>query len=163
MTFSKAISFFQPAERSSARQFVLFVALPLLFAACIYVFFRSKYIWLNQWLILAARELGFSSNLLQIRALIGSYCLPNWLTYHLPDALWLFASTYSMQLLWRGEKTYYMLRILPLWMAIGHEFAQLLGYISGTFDWKDLLAYLIAYFVAIALYLMLNSFNPFYL
>ena len=72
-------------------------------------------------------------------------CLPKWIAYNLPDALWLFSFLSAIQIIW-GK----VLREKYLWLSviviasIGTEYLQNFHIIPGTFDTWDIVAYLLA-------------------
>jgi hypothetical protein len=71
--------------------------------------------------------------------------------YSLPDALWVYAFTAAMELLWVKEprgpaRTFWVL--LPSLMAIACEIGQLFRWVPGTFDWFDLFSYIAAFMLA---------------
>lgn len=71
----------------------------------------------------------------------------SWVTYTLPDFLWLFALLQSMRLIWQAEKRIWFWLILCTLLSIGSETLQLHGYIPGTFDYLDITAYFIAFLI----------------
>ena len=142
-----------------SKQIVLAVMLPLSIGAVVYVFLRSDSIILNQWVISWAKELGLSEGLYRLRALLSG-TLPNRLGDSLPDGLWLFACTYCMQHLWHRHKGGMIWCLMPLVLALAHEFAQLLAILSGTFDWQDVGFYLLSYLLARALHHFFNTHKP---
>src|SRR5215472_78086 len=65
-----------------------------------------------------------------------------WIRGTAPDALWTFALTSTIVLLWGGSASpaRYGWIAAALAVAVGHEFAQLAQVIPGTFDVRDVVA-----------------------
>lgn len=66
---------------------------------------------------------------------------PRWVLFSLPDALWAYAGSASMLLLWRdegetGSKLFWM-SLFPV-LSLGSEVAQLFHVLPGHFDPMDL-------------------------
>lgn len=68
------------------------------------------------------------------------------LYYNLPDGLWLYSLLVTLKIVWNKQLLtkgrYWIYAIISF--AILSEFAQKLKIIPGTFDYLDILAYLIA-------------------
>jgi len=69
-----------------------------------------------------------------------------WFTYSLPDALWMFALTLSILLLWnfrwRRESIFWF--SLAIILGIGFEGGQAFHLVQGTFDPVDLASIIVA-------------------
>lgn len=76
----------------------------------------------------------------------ASWNVPEWAVYSLPDGLWLFSYCLFIGCIWDFDLKgcLFVLTILPIY-AISHEIMQYLHLVSGTFDWMDLFAYLMAF------------------
>ena len=122
----------------------LFILLPLLMGASLYLFFRPDTTWLLQ-------SFARASLLQSIREVTLRVELPNVLLYHLPDALWAFALTAFLILMWgkSSGKGRWSWRVLPFILTCFYECAQAAGWISGTFDLFDILSQWIAVAAAI--------------
>lgn len=105
---------------------LLHIAIPILCGIAVYALWRGIYI-VDIPPILASRP-------------------PDWVIYNLPDGLWLYAFLSSIVFIWEEEFSWYFI----LWAAIVvvlsclTEIMQAYNFINGTFDWNDMLAYLIA-------------------
>jgi hypothetical protein len=72
---------------------------------------------------------------------------PAWFLFSLPDALWVYALTVLLSLIWREARGTWASRI---WIATGAvlgcggEVLQKLGFVPGTYDLADLLLSVIA-------------------
>ena len=113
---------YMPAIRHFIPYFV-HIILPLLLGGGIYVLFRATNLILFQWL----HALGLADFVETLRAMkwIESINLPNWILYSLPDALWLYAFTQTMILLWKNVTANSFLKwmwpVLPLLIAFCWE------------------------------------------
>ena len=116
---------------------ILFVLLPLFTGGLIYIFCRPQTIRFKTWFGESTADASV------IRELLKN--LPDWMVYNLPAGLWLFAFLHGLQLL-RSPFWFYVLAVL---FAIGAEVMQATHFTSGTFDFQDLLAYLLAMVVFI--------------
>lgn len=72
--------------------------------------------------------------------------VPEWVVYSLPDGMWLLSYMFAMEFIWNNDGEH--IRLFFVWampMAIiAHEFCQLMGLASGTWDILDLTSYSIA-------------------
>jgi hypothetical protein len=117
------------------------VLLPLLIGILIYYYCRStKY-------ILAFDVLGVAKEDI-------SYALPSFISYSLPDLLWVFAFTNSMVIVW-GNNNNFLPKLFkfsfPI-LALSSEFLQYIEVLDGTFDVCDLLAYSIGIVMSYYIY-----------
>jgi hypothetical protein len=128
------------------KPYVLIIKEPvqyLILGLGIYIFFRSGQVYFNKWLL--NQNLGF--DLHWIRSFTLQICefLPDWFLFSLPDALWMFSLSTLIHDIWKNEPKVNLLfwsMITPI-IAVTWEIAQGLKFISGTFDWVDILFYLI--------------------
>jgi len=71
--------------------------------------------------------------------------IPYWIKYNLADGLWLYSFIGTIKIIWEGQRSFY----LNLWIIIASlsaillEVLQINHIVPGTFDWYDLLAYII--------------------
>jgi hypothetical protein len=136
---------------SISRYIILTVLLPLIIGLVIYILYRPTSIFffnlLNETLFL---------NILNLRADFGKSdnFLIKWSIYSLPDGLWLFSFTNTFILLWRFEsrKKRWILFSIPLTISLFHEFFQLIGLISGTFDLIDCFTYILFFLLSIKIF-----------
>jgi hypothetical protein len=76
---------------------------------------------------------------------------------YFPDALWAYALTSSILIIWKREVNYFWLLIVIIFFVI-FEILQYLHFVEGTGDVWDVFAYLIATFIAI----IINKFVELY-
>lgn len=124
------------------RLLIFHVLFPLSFGILIYLSFRCKSIIIYRWF-----DVFEISNLFEsLRNYLFQYNshLPAWLIYSLPDALWVYALISTLFIVWGKDflKLKFWL-IVSLLIAPLLEFLQFLKFFPGTFDFVDLLFYLI--------------------
>ena len=118
------------SEIQLMRQFIYHVLCPLFLGGLIY--------W-------AARPdvLAFSDS--DIQPFTWAKYLPDWLVFNVPDGLWSYSLLSFTFILWqnnRSSNAFFWL-IVAFSLGIFLEIAQYKHFISGTFDWLDVLTYLI--------------------
>lgn len=117
---------------------LLHVLVPLAGGAALYLLTRPPSLLLFGWVEAA----GLAPSLALLRDLThaASVRLPAWVTLSLPNALWVYAFTWSLAALWDHRVTRASLPWLlaaPLF-GVGFELGQLAGLVRGTFDLVDL-------------------------
>jgi hypothetical protein len=125
--------------------FAYHVLLPLITGTLIYLIFRNKSIIMFRWfdsLLLTAPIEFLRNSFHQYRSLI-----PDWIIYSLPDGLWIYALSMSLFFIWGNDylKTSIWL-VIALLLAPSLEIMQYFHFLPGTFDWRDLIIYIIASF-----------------
>ena len=123
-------------------KFIVGVLLPLLTGSFIYILFRVETLKMFSWFI----KLGIQEEIELLRITFSFIRLPYWILFVLPDGLWLFSFISFQLLVWNGiinrENVFWFL-IFPF-IAISSEIGQFFELISGTFDFLDLLMYVLA-------------------
>ena len=130
---------------------VIFASFTFLSGAMIYILFRPTNLLMFN-LLDCIGLMGLTNS---IRPNIND--IPEWIIYSLPDGLWLFSYCLFIGCIWNFElkRCFCVLVILPIY-AISHEIMQKVHFVSGTFDWIDLAAYLTA-FVLGFIYIVCNK------
>ena len=89
-----------------------------------------------------ARALGLESGAQAVRRSLSvtTHALPDWVRFSLPDALWVYALTFTVIALQRRSSPLVRAAYLmvPLVLGPGAELAQAVGLVPGTFDPTDL-------------------------
>jgi hypothetical protein len=117
------------------KQLLFFVLLPLLLGGFIY---------------LAARPTTLA--FVNYPSLIWTKSLPNWVVFNLPDGLWSYSLLSFTLILWQNDDSlnakFWILTAFSLGVLL--EIGQYFHFISGTFDWLDVLVYLLLNLISFA-------------
>lgn len=118
---------------------LIHVVLPMLVGGLTYLFFRADSLLMFHW----AEALGLAGPLSDARLAVSGFgaMLPDWFLLSAPDAAWLYALGAQMVILHRESSLLvraFWVSLAPL-LAIGAEFGQAFGWVSGTFDVLDVL------------------------
>ena len=110
------------------------IMLPLFLGIIIYAFWRGFY------LIDPARK---------IFPLICNVQPPNWVKYNLPDGLWMYSFLSTFFIIWRDHLSKHFIAwiLLAIILSFFLEILQAKHIVPGTFDWYDLLAYVLSAFI----------------
>lgn len=116
-----------------------------------YIGFRSDNLRMFSW----ADALGVHSVILYIRECFCNISVGSFVSYSLPDGLWLLAYLMIIDAIWRenSKGKLFFITLLPF-SAICSEIFQLIGIVNGVFDILDLAAYL----GAILIYKLLKTY-----
>jgi hypothetical protein len=118
--------------------------LPVFLGGLIYLTYRANTLLMFDWF----KFIGLTDLIFFLRTdnQLQNLSIPNWITFSLPDALWLFSFTYIILLIWDFKIT----RQSVLWIFLApivglfSEIGQLVGIIPGTFDKVDLILLLLS-------------------
>lgn len=116
----------------------------------VYLWFRSS--GLLMFGLLGDKDVVLSNIPYRDVTISYSSALPDWFLYSLPDGLWLASYLCLVAFVWRGSirtSNAFWYTIVPI-LAIASEFAQLAGYMSGTFDPLDVACYIISTLIPLA-------------
>jgi hypothetical protein len=117
--------------------------LTLLCGGLIYVLFRTATLKMFGWYETVG--LGGLTNELQKLTFQFANESPEWILFSLPDGLWIFSYVTLILVIWQNTvsiKNIFWILVIPI-LAIGSEVGQLFGLIIGTFDFVDLLLYIL--------------------
>lgn len=115
--------------------------IPLIFGGLIYIIFRSEKLLMFRWF----KFLNLNHLIQHIRIVNNQYRFPNWFVYNLPDGLWIMSYILISIEIWNRKITpqnIFWIFTLPL-LAIISEIFQFLRIIRGTFDFSDLIFYIL--------------------
>lgn len=115
----------------------------LLCGSLIYILFRTSNLKMFVWF----EKLDFLNIINKLRSFTTNYTMniPNVILYSLPDGLWLFSYVSLILFMWKNEikqENLFWIFIVPA-ISISSELGQMIKIIPGTFDFLDLLMYLI--------------------
>lgn len=131
------------------KRFTIHVFLPVIFGGIIYILWRSDTLLLFKW----ASFLGAGPVISVARAVVHplSSDVPSLFFFSLPAALWLYATTSSLNIIWEGRRhrAWACWVLLALFIALGSEIAQAADLIPGTFDLIDTGSYVAAWLFSI--------------
>lgn len=130
----------------------LFSFLALIFGTSIYLLFRTSSLKVFSWI--SVLNIDFVNSDIRKFTLEYSANLPNWFLFSLPDGLWTFSYVTMMLNLWNLKINYQSISwilLLPI-IAIFSEIFQFIGCISGTFDFYDLIFYILGTFSPLLFY-----------
>jgi len=125
---------------------IIFSGITLTLGGLIYICFRSENLIMFQWF----QFMGISKAINILRNSLSILYLPRIIIYSLPDALWLYSLTVFIAMIWINERAYFFFwMIICAFLGLGHEIAQGLDILKGTFDYIDLFFLSASYSVAI--------------
>lgn len=123
----------------------------LMSGGLIYILYRSDCLLMFDWF----HKLGLSDFIDSLRGVTDKPNLYGWVKNSLPAGLWLFSYMYVIDSVWGKEKNAVyncFLYVLPI-MAVLSELMQCFKILPGTFDYMDLLSYILA----ILLFITINK------
>lgn len=113
----------------------------VLIGGLLYLTFRSESLVMFNWF----EKIRLTSQISFLRESCGDITLYSWVKFNLPAALWLFSYMFIIRGIWLNSRQNIIYNIF-LWgvpsMAIASEILQYFGAIPGTFDYKDIIAYI---------------------
>ena len=114
----------------------------LVVGGLIYVRYRSESLIMFD----CFRGLGLTEDIENFRNNVEMPNVYGWVKYNMPAGLWLFAYMFIIDSIWGKDKNNVyrcFLYILPF-LAIISEVMQYVGILPGTFDYMDLLSYILS-------------------
>ena len=108
----------------------------------IYIRYRSESLLMFTWF----HDLDLSDYINEIRAYKSHNGLTSWMVFSMPAGLWLFSYLLIIDSIWGKETRLfysYFILILPI-AALTSELLQYLNVLPGTFDYLDMLSYVLA-------------------
>jgi len=125
-----------------ARAILVHCFAPILFGAVLYFFWGSPNLAIYEWLNFNPRDIN--SERLHDIFLKAKKIIPSWILYILPDGLWAYSFTSAIIILWEGElKKIQFWLFVPFFVGVLVELLQFSKIIGGTFDFLDILSYLL--------------------
>src|SRR3954468_11238232 len=105
----------------------LHILLPVCLGGIIYTVWRSPHLLVFRWY--SRLGLTASVNMMRLHSAHLRHCMPAWVLYSLPDALWVYSFTALLAFLWSEERSGfspYCWQALPVLLATGGELGQIL-------------------------------------
>ena len=120
----------------------VFLAVLMLFVGSgIYLLFRSKSLYIYKW----CAVLGLSDNINYLRHAVSDWSISDFVKYSLPDGLYCAAYVLVMDAIWHKEcgcVKFVAIFLVPF-VTIISEALQYFGIVRGTYDYYDLVCYVI--------------------
>lgn len=133
----------------------LFGFIPILFGGLIYVVSRAETILFFN----CTKAIGIENEIKAIRGFFKDHQLSEWFKFNLPDLLWVFGFTSVMIVIWKNYKSkikvFYI--VLPLLIGISSELIQFYNPIYGTFDFNDIVCYILGTIMSIIILKTINQ------
>ncbi|WP_412851020.1 hypothetical protein ACL0VS_08535 [Chryseobacterium sp. PMSZPI] len=125
---------------------IIICFLSILLGGFIYIIFRTEKLIMFDWF----EYLNLSEEINIIRNFKNVYSFPNWFIYNLPDGLWIFSYTAISLEIWKHsiiKQNIFWIFSIPI-IAVLSEFFQVFKIVPGTFDFTDMIFYLLGTFSA---------------
>ncbi len=127
------------------KTYILLSALLISIGELVYILYRP----LTLYMFKPLEQMGLLDDVRTLRSahwLPPIETVPEWVVYSLPDGMWLLSYMFAMEFIWNNDSKH--IRLFFVWTMpvaiIAHEFCQLMGLASGTWDILDLTSYSIA-------------------
>ncbi|MDE6382966.1 MAG: hypothetical protein K2K79_01295 [Paramuribaculum sp.] len=122
-------------------RFSILALLSFLIGGLIYLFFRSNDLLMFD--VLKSTSPCVYEKLTYLRLLCEDAKLPDFAIYNLPDGLWLISMLCAVHSIWINHLPYLCGVLCRVFtgMAICTEWMQYAGWLPGTADWMDVIAY----------------------
>ena len=127
--------------------------LPTFFGGIIYVLFRDDSIYLIR--LLKNNELLKYLQPLRSSLYINNDKIPNWIYFSLPDGLWIYGLISSYFIVLKNKVEILFWIIVSIGLSVGVEFLQKSNLYKGTFDWVDILFYVLG--IIFSVFINLNK------
>lgn len=115
--------------------------LAIIIGGLIYLLFRSE-----QHVLVRMTLNSFLGNVLaSVRTQTLTWVISDWIIFSLPDGLWLLSYILTMKFIWKdnfNEVGFIFISIMPI-SALLLEFLQIIHICPGTFDFLDIVAYVL--------------------
>ena len=124
------------------------IIIPLILGILMYVLFRNYNLLFYSWIEYLTDFRLSESIQLDISNLSSTLHVPNWIKFSLPDGIWIYVFTSTIIAIW-AQKINIMWLLIPLFLGITLEIAQLYNLILGTFDKMDIAFLVFGYGLAL--------------
>lgn len=133
--------------------------LSLSLGTAIYLLFRKSSLKIFNWL--EKLKIDFLSLDIRKFSISNAERLPNWFLYSLPDGLWICSYVCLMIYIWNFRihlQSIFWISIAPF-IAIISEIGQAVNLVKGTFDFLDLLFYILGFIIPLLLTFKIKILN----
>lgn len=131
----------------------------LVFGTAIYLLFRASSLKVFSWM--ETFRIDLLSTDFRKFCTSNADNFPEWFLFSLPDGLWITSYALLMSYIWNFKINFYSIfwiSLIPS-IAIFSEIGQALKILEGTFDWLDLLFYLLGFIIPLVLTFKNNIIN----
>ena len=126
------------------REWKIVLALVLLLVGgCVYLLFRPQTLVMFR----LADAMGLSPAISAWRTAVTALSLPEWCVFCLPNGLWSAAYILLADILADGSRRRLLTAAFIPVVGVVSEALQRVGLLPGTFDWLDLVAYVLPYVI----------------
>ena len=118
-------------------------AMAFITGGLVYLCYRSRSLRMFEW----ADRISAEAMVERLRSFAAIHpCDSDFVLFSLPDGLWVLSYVYLMSTVWKFDLHghFLMISLIPL-IAVISECSQAGGFFPGTFDIKDLTAYILSY------------------
>ncbi len=126
------------ASSASKRLEVVVAVCLFLTGVIIYLLWRDQQLLIHR----VIHACGLQPTIEMLRNSVAEIELPEWIRFALPDGLW--SMSYILMIDAIVKRDYLLTAVIPT-LGILSELMQCLGWLPGTFDIADLLAYAVPY------------------
>lgn len=120
---------------------IIALFLPILLGGIIYILFRTEKLVMFHWF----EYLNVTQEICALKSYSNRVILPDWFIYSLPDGLWIYSYTSISLEIWKysiAKHNFFWIFSIPI-IAVLSECFQFFKIIPGTFDFIDLIFYLL--------------------
>jgi hypothetical protein len=152
-TYSRALQGIM--KKTFTKHIILFVALPILIGGLIYILTRPDRLLMFDWF----NQIGIGENIAKLRHETDfKQFLNNWIIYNSPAWIWTFSLTVLLGVIWnyKMNRESIIVLLIPLLLGVLSEISQKIGVINGTYDFVDMILYIIGGLSGIFLIKFLN-------
>lgn len=128
--------------KRTAGHIIIFIVFPILFGGVVYILSRPNSILMFDWF----NRIGIGVDIINIRNKIDlNNYLHSWIIFNFPAWIWSFSFTVALGIIWGyviNSETIHIL-LIPTVLGILSEIFQKINLINGTFDFLDIVLYVI--------------------
>ena len=119
---------------------VILAIILFLIGVSIYLLWRDEHLLIHRIL----HVVGIDILIAPFRSSASEINIPEWIRFALPDGLW--SMSYILMIDALVKRDYFWTSLIPV-IGLLSELLQLIGWLPGTFDVADIIAYIVPYFI----------------